>query len=72
MLGEEYPDWDCGDEEAEDAEGATDLMWEGGIGVAEAGEEGWSFAAGDVRVRLRGGGRCCGGGFGGCEGWRRM
>jgi len=46
MLGEEYPDWDGGDEEAQDTRSHADLGGESCVGFAEAGEEGGSFVVG--------------------------
>lgn len=48
MFGEENPNWDRGGQEADDAEGSPNGVWEGRVGIAKAGEEGWSAAAGGV------------------------
>lgn len=63
MLGEEDPNWDGGDEEAEDAGCCADLVGEGGVCFVEAGEEGWSFVVGGVAGGVVGGvfGVCGGG-----------
>lgn len=52
MFGEENPNWDRGGQVAEDAKGPPDGIWKRRVGVAKAGEEGWSAAAGGVCVWL--------------------